>query len=124
MPSSRWAATPFRLARMKEDKSAAAAILNLPYRILGSRAGLKFICDAVSEIGPYLSTTGFVLRPWAEANADTLVRYVRAYVGGLRWALDPQNKQAAVGLLADRLALAGRYRARSLRDRHPRRRPA
>jgi hypothetical protein len=50
-------ATPFRLARMKEDKNAAAAILNLPYRILGSRAGLKFICDAVSEIGPYLSTT-------------------------------------------------------------------
>jgi ABC-type nitrate/sulfonate/bicarbonate transport system substrate-binding protein len=98
-------ATPFRLARMKEDKSAAAAILNLPYRILGSRAGLKFICDAVSEIGPYLSTTGFVLRPWAEANADTLVRYIRAYVGGLRWALDPQNKQAAVGLLADRLRL-------------------
>ncbi len=98
-------ATPFRLARMKEDKSAAAAILNLPYRILGSRAGLKFICEAVSEIGPYLSTTGFVLRPWAEANGDTLVRYIRAYVGGLRWALDPQNKQAAVGLLADRLRL-------------------
>jgi ABC-type nitrate/sulfonate/bicarbonate transport system substrate-binding protein len=98
-------ATPFRLARMKEDKSAAAAILNLPYRILGRRAGLKYVCDAVSEIGPYLSTTGFVLRRWAKANAETLVRYIKAYIAGLRWGLDPANKPAAVGLLADRLRL-------------------
>lgn len=98
-------ATPLRLARMKEDKSASAAILNLPFRILGTRAGLKFICDAVSEIGPYLSTTGFVLRPWAKDNAEVLVRYIKAYVMGLRWGLNSYNKAAAIALLAERLRL-------------------
>ncbi len=99
-------ATPFRLARMREDKAAKASIMNLPFRILAQRAGLRLICEATDEIGPYLSTAGFVMRPWAARNQATLTAYIRAYIRGLRWALAPENRAAAIALLATRLRLA------------------
>jgi ABC-type nitrate/sulfonate/bicarbonate transport system substrate-binding protein len=98
-------ATPLRLAAMRADRSAAAAILNLPFRLLAERAGLRKAAEAVDEIGPYLSTAGFVMRDWARANEDTLVRYIAAYVEGLRWATDPANAGAATALLARELRL-------------------
>src|SRR3546814_6492347 len=93
------------MARMLEDRTARASIMNLPFRIQAQRAGLKLIAEATDEIGPYMSTAGFVIRPWAERNGDTLIRYIRAYVRGLRWALAPENRDSAVALLAERLRL-------------------
>jgi ABC-type nitrate/sulfonate/bicarbonate transport system substrate-binding protein len=93
-------ATFKRLAAMQQDKTAAAAILNAPFSIAARRAGLKDMGTAVAAIGPYLSTSGFVLRSWGTANADVLTRYIGSYLEGLRWALDPANKAAAVDLLA------------------------
>jgi ABC-type nitrate/sulfonate/bicarbonate transport system substrate-binding protein len=99
-------ATPLRLAELRKDRTAAAAILNLPFRILAGREGLKNMGEAVDEIGPYLSTAGFVMRPWGQANGDILVRYIQAYVEGLRWALDPANRSEAIGLLTEHLRLS------------------
>jgi ABC-type nitrate/sulfonate/bicarbonate transport system substrate-binding protein len=93
-------ATFKRLDAMQHDKSAAAAMLNVPFSIRAGRAGLKDMGTAVAAIGPYLATSGFVLRAWGAANADVLTRYIGAYVEGLRWSLDPANKAAAVDLLA------------------------
>lgn len=98
--------THLRLAAMEKDRSAAAAILNLPFSVLAERAGLRNMGEAVKAIGPYQSTAGFVMRAWGEANADSLVRYIQAYVEGLRWAVDPANKAAAIALLVGRLHLA------------------
>ncbi len=99
-------ATPLRLAEMLKDKTASAAILNLPFRIQAERAGLKDLGEAVSLVGPYLSTAGFVMREWGRNNSDLLARYIQAYVAGLRWALDPQNRADAIGLLARHLRIA------------------
>lgn len=98
-------ATHLRLAAMKEDRSAAASILNLPFRVLAERAGLRHAGEATSFIGPYLSTAGFVMRRWAKENADLLICYIQAYVEGLRWALEPRNSAAAVELLQRNLKL-------------------
>ncbi len=98
-------ATPFRFKRMQEDPTARASIMNLPFRIQAQRAGLKLICEAIDEIGPYLSTAGFVMRPWAARHEAALTAYCRAYIRGLRWALAAGNQAAAVALLAERLRL-------------------
>jgi ABC-type nitrate/sulfonate/bicarbonate transport system substrate-binding protein len=98
-------ATFLRFEAMQKDKSNAASILNTPFSLRAERAGLKDMGLAVDVIGPYLSTSGFVLRSWGQANSDLLVRYIQAYVEGLRWALDPANKAEAVNLLAERLKL-------------------
>ena len=98
-------ATFKRLEAMQEDKNASAAILNAPFSILARKSGLKDLGPVSKVIGPYQATAGFSLRSWAQANPDTIVKYLQAYIEGLRWSLDPKNKDAATALLAERLKL-------------------
>jgi ABC-type nitrate/sulfonate/bicarbonate transport system substrate-binding protein len=97
--------TPRRFEAIKSDKSAAASTLNPPFSILARRAGLKDMGEIVQMIGPYQATAAWVMKPWAAANADALVRYIQAYVEGLRWTLDPANKAEAIALIAAQFKL-------------------
>jgi ABC-type nitrate/sulfonate/bicarbonate transport system substrate-binding protein len=98
-------ATFKRLEAMQQDKNASAAILNAPFSILAMKSGLKDMGPVSPVIGPYQATAGFSLRSWAESNPGTMVKYLQAYIEGLRWSLDPKNKDAATALLAERLKL-------------------
>jgi ABC-type nitrate/sulfonate/bicarbonate transport system substrate-binding protein len=98
--------TASRLEAMLKDKSYAASMLNPPFSVMAEGEGLRSLGLAVRAIGPYQANGAMVLRAWAQANADTLVRYIQAYVTGLRWAMDPANKDQAVGLLASRQKLS------------------
>jgi ABC-type nitrate/sulfonate/bicarbonate transport system substrate-binding protein len=64
-------------------------------------------------MGAYQGQSGFVMRAWARANADTLVRYIEAVVESLRWVLDPANRAEAIALLADGLKLTPEIAART-----------
>lgn len=95
--------TRIRLDSMTKDKAIAAAIMNPPFSIQGVRAGLKDFGGVATAIGAYQGTAVFILRPWGKANADTLIKYLEAYIEGLRWAFNSNNKPDAVALLARRL---------------------
>lgn len=95
-----------RFDAMKNDRSSGASTLNPPFSILARRAGLKDTGEVVSTIGPYQATAAWVMKPWAQANEDVLVRYIQAYIEGLRWSLDPKNKDEAIELLVKNLKLA------------------
>jgi ABC-type nitrate/sulfonate/bicarbonate transport system substrate-binding protein len=97
--------TNARLEAMTKDKAMAAAMMNPPFSIRGEKAGLKDMGTAAAALGAYQGTTAFVLRSWGKENADTLVKYLQAYVEGWRWCFDPNNKAAAVALLVERLTL-------------------
>jgi ABC-type nitrate/sulfonate/bicarbonate transport system substrate-binding protein len=97
--------TAQRLEAMVKDKAMIAAMMNPPFSIRGERAGLKSIDTAASALGAYQGSSAFVLRSWGAAHADVLVKYVQAYVEGLRWMLEPKNKAEAVALLMERLKL-------------------
>jgi ABC-type nitrate/sulfonate/bicarbonate transport system substrate-binding protein len=99
-------ATPRRLQAMLNDKNNKAAVLNPPFSIQAVKAGLKDLGSTVSMIGPYQGPAGYTLRSWAKANEATLIKYLQAYIEGVRWALDPANKAAATETLARRLELA------------------
>jgi ABC-type nitrate/sulfonate/bicarbonate transport system substrate-binding protein len=101
-----------RFEAMVQDKSLKAAVLNPPFSLRAVQAGLKDFGLAVKAVGAYQATGGFVMRNWAQANSDAVVRYVRAYVEGLRWAIDPANRDAATKLLADGLKLPPELAAR------------
>jgi ABC-type nitrate/sulfonate/bicarbonate transport system substrate-binding protein len=60
---------------------------------------------AANLLGAYQATGGAVLRSWAKANSDVLVKYLQAYIEGLRWSLDRKNKDEAIKLLTDNLKL-------------------
>jgi ABC-type nitrate/sulfonate/bicarbonate transport system substrate-binding protein len=99
-------ATFRRYEAIMSDASVAASILNAPFSIRAEAAGLKDMGSAIKALGPYQATAGFVMRQWAKDNGDVLVRYLQAYIEGLRWSLDPANKAEAVKLLAEGLKLA------------------
>jgi ABC-type nitrate/sulfonate/bicarbonate transport system substrate-binding protein len=106
--------TPARLEAMIKDKAnAAAGVLNPPWSFRAFEAGLKDMGSAAKAVGVYQAGGAFVMRDWAKANTDTLVRYIRAYIEGCRWALDPANRSQAIELLADRLKLSPEIAAKS-----------
>ncbi len=97
--------TPQRLAALKEDSANAASMLNLPWNILAEKAGFHSLGNAVKTIGPYQGTGVWVRRDWAEAHADTLVKYLQATIDGLRWARQPSSRAAAASILARHLKI-------------------
>lgn len=105
--------SPTRLDALLKDKSNAASVLNPPFIFNAAQAGLRDLGSAAKAVGAYQSDGAFVMRAWAKANGDTLVRYIQAYVEGRRWAVDPANKAEAIQLLADRLKLSPEVAAQS-----------
>ena len=97
--------TASRLEAMTKDKTLVAAMLNPPFSIRAGKAGLKDMGTAAAALGAYQGTSAFVLRAWGKANSDTLVKYLEAYVEGLRWSFDPKNRAEAIALLGERLKL-------------------
>ena len=98
-------ATRFRLQAL-QDRSIDVSMLNLPFNLFAQQAGLKVLDNPNDVIDEYQSAGGFVRRAWGEANRDTLVRYLAAYIDGLRWSLQPTNRDAAVALLQTRMEIA------------------
>jgi ABC-type nitrate/sulfonate/bicarbonate transport system substrate-binding protein len=106
--------SPQRFAALSKDKTYAGAILNPPFTLQAQDAGLKELGAAIDVVGAYQSDGGWVLRSWAKANEDTLVRYIQGNIEGIRFALNPANKTAMAGILAERLKLPPEIAARSL----------
>src|SRR3954454_11169849 len=94
-----------RLEAMTKDHTYAAAMMNPPFSIRAEKAGLKSIDTAANALGAYQGSSAFVLRSWGAANPEAVVKYIQAYIEGLRWMLDPKNKSEAVALLVGRLKL-------------------
>lgn len=97
--------TLFRYRAMRENKQMAATMLNPPFSVDAPGAGLKSMGRAVDLIGPYQATGAFVLRPWAKANADTLERYLGAFIESTRWVRARENKEMSSKMLVERFKL-------------------
>lgn len=97
--------TKRRLEAMLKDKNNAAAIMGLPFIFDATAAGLKDLGPAYQSIGAYQSDCVAVMRDWAKANSNTLIRYIKAIVDGRRWLLDSNNRSEAIQVLVDRLHL-------------------
>jgi len=95
--------TALRLRGLKENKAYKGAMLNPPFSIDAKAAGLVSFGRAIDLIGTYQATGTFVMRAWSQANRDTLERYIAGFIEGNRWAVAPENRDAAVKILAERL---------------------
>ncbi|MGB6534647.1 MAG: ABC transporter substrate-binding protein [Xanthobacteraceae bacterium] len=106
--------TPQRIHAMLTDRAnAAAGVINPPLSFQAAADGLKDMGSATEGVGAYQSGCIVVMRQWAQANSDVLVRYLEAIVGGYRWLLDPGNKSAVIALMMDRLKLSRDFAAKS-----------
>jgi ABC-type nitrate/sulfonate/bicarbonate transport system substrate-binding protein len=92
-----------RLPAMQSDPHNAAAMLNPPCSLMAARDGFHDFGPAVDVVGPYQADGIWVMRPWAAAHQDILVRYLQSVIEGYRWAADPTHRQEAASILARHL---------------------
>jgi ABC-type nitrate/sulfonate/bicarbonate transport system substrate-binding protein len=105
---------PQRLEAMRKDPINASAMLYPPCTIFAEREGFHSLGAGVDVVGPYQASGVFVMRAWAKANADTLVKYLQAIVEGYRYATDPANKAEVVVSLSKYLKIDGDTAVKSL----------
>ncbi len=97
--------TQGRSAAMVGNPELAASMVNPPFSFTVRERGVKSLGRATDLAGAYQAQGAFVMRSWAGANAETLKRYIAAYVEGQRYAMDPVNRSAMTRLLEDRFKL-------------------
>ena len=100
-------ACSFRLNAMRADPSRVAAMMNPPCSTIAKREGFSSFGMGTDVIGPYLADGHWVMRAWAKANADVLVKYLRSIIEGYRWGADPKNRTEVVAIMAKHLKVAG-----------------
>jgi ABC-type nitrate/sulfonate/bicarbonate transport system substrate-binding protein len=98
-------ACSFRLNAMRADTSRVAAMMNPPCSTIAKRDGFTSFGMGTDVIGPYLADGHWVLRSWAKANADTLVRYLQTIIEAYRWGTDLANRAEVVATMAKYLKI-------------------
>jgi ABC-type nitrate/sulfonate/bicarbonate transport system substrate-binding protein len=93
--------TPLRLKQMRVNKSYAGTMLGPPWSIEARREGFVSLGTTAKLLGPYQALGSFTRREWAAKNADTLERYIAAYVEAQRWLLAPEHKAEVTQLLIE-----------------------
>lgn len=93
-------ATPMRWKAMRENKEYAASMLGPPTSLLAKKEGFVSLGMAEEIIGRSQAVGAFTRREWAQGHADTLVRYLAAYVEAQRWLLAAANKDQVIELIA------------------------
>src|SRR5262249_51019145 len=68
----------------------AAAVVTPPFDRVLEQEGYHTLGSS-HEIDPLLFVAEIVNRPWAQANQDTLVRYIRGSAAAMRYINDPNN---------------------------------
>jgi ABC-type nitrate/sulfonate/bicarbonate transport system substrate-binding protein len=99
-------ACSFRLDAMRADPNRVAAMMNPPCSTLAKRDGFPSFGMGTDVIGPYLADGHWVMREWAKANAETLVKYLQTIIEGYRWGANPANKAEVVTIMAKHLKIA------------------
>ena len=84
------------------DGRVDATLLNAPYDATAENAGFRKLASS-SVLGAYQGSSGAAKRAWAEANAGTIVAFIRAYVAAVDWLHEAANQEAAIAILVKHL---------------------
>ncbi len=90
--------TPQRVEALKTGV-AVAALINQPFDLKLFSEGFKSLGSTSDYFPHFQGSVAVARRSWAARNADTLIRYIRAYVAASDWLLDRKNCEEAVEIL-------------------------
>ena len=94
-----------RAQAVMSNPELAATMSFPPFAVTMREQGAKSLGRTQSLIGPYQGGAAYVMRPWAQANADALERFIAAYVESVRIATAPANRAESAAMLAKRFKL-------------------
>jgi ABC-type nitrate/sulfonate/bicarbonate transport system substrate-binding protein len=98
-------ACSFRFAAMRADVNKVAAMMNPPCSTFAKKDGYKSLGMSTDVIGAYLADGHWVMRAWAKAHADTLIKYLQTIIDGYRWGTNPANRHEVVAIMAKHLKI-------------------
>lgn len=95
---------------IEKGLEATVSMLNLPFSILATQQpnNLKSLGRAIDLGGMYQASGLFAMQDWLdeEPNRSKLVRFMTAWIKGLRWAMDTSNEQDVLKVLMDKLGIS------------------
>jgi ABC-type nitrate/sulfonate/bicarbonate transport system substrate-binding protein len=83
------------------DGEIDAALLSPPTSRRALDAGMRQVAHSADYLPDYLSSSIQANIAFAEANADLVMRYIRATIRAIRWLYAPENRARAIALLDD-----------------------
>jgi ABC-type nitrate/sulfonate/bicarbonate transport system substrate-binding protein len=92
--------TPARLRCLQRGECDAVP-LGQPQDLAAEEAGYRVLGLSTDAVPDLLYTVTAVRRSWAQANKDTVVRYVRALAAAFRFIRDPANRDAVVRTIVE-----------------------
>jgi ABC-type nitrate/sulfonate/bicarbonate transport system substrate-binding protein len=95
-------ATPERWRSVKEGQHAGTITIE-PFTSIARAAGFPTLLRSTDMFPAYQGGVIAARRDWAEQNGETVTDFLSAYLHGLRWVLDPANREAAADILATRI---------------------
>jgi ABC-type nitrate/sulfonate/bicarbonate transport system substrate-binding protein len=100
--------TSARFAALKSG-AVAATIMNQPDDFRAMDEGFTRLALSTEAVQDYTFNSPTVRRDWARANADVLVRFLRAFGRAADWLYAPANRDEAVAILVERTKQDEKY---------------
>lgn len=91
-------ATPERWNSVK-DGAHAGTITIEPFTSIAAKAGFNVLRKSTDAFPAYQGGIVATRQSWASKNAEAVRGFIRGYLKGLAWTLDPANRAAGAALL-------------------------
>ena len=92
--------SPFRFEALRKGE-VAACMLAPPYDAQALSEGYHLLARGADYIPNYATTACWARRAWVAENRDAMTRFVRAFVAGTDFALQPENREETLQLIQD-----------------------
>jgi ABC-type nitrate/sulfonate/bicarbonate transport system substrate-binding protein len=91
-------ATPQRWEAVRSGAQVATMTIE-PFTSIAKAQGFNILARSTETLPAYQGGAFAARRSWARQNAEAVKGFIRAYLDGLAWALDPANREAAAQIL-------------------------
>ncbi len=95
-------ATPQRWESVKAGTHAGTLTIE-PFTSIARNQGFKVLDTSSNLLSAYQGGSFAASRAWAAANPETLKGFIKGYLAGLEWTLDPANREEATKILLERM---------------------
>ncbi|MDB5508750.1 MAG: transporter substrate-binding protein [Hyphomicrobiales bacterium] len=95
-------ATPQRWESVKAGTHVGTLTIE-PFTSIARNQGFKVLDTSSNLLDAYQGGSFAASRAWAEANPDALKAFIKGYLAGLEWTLDPANREEATQILLERM---------------------
>jgi ABC-type nitrate/sulfonate/bicarbonate transport system substrate-binding protein len=91
-------ATPKRWDSVRDGDTSGSLVLQ-PFTSIAEAQGFNVLETSTTLFNCYQGGTFAASRAWAAENPDTVKGFIKGYLAGLDWTLDPTNRAAATELI-------------------------